>query len=1061
MAPRRRTSPSRERGRPPDRRLPARVRRGGAPRPVVRARPERVWAALRSTDFGRSPLIGGLLALRALPSGSPRRSGRAAAGRARADADARHHLRGRLRAPRRAAGARAGARPRGPLLDAPRRSPPDRRAALPGALAPGLARAAWDFRASRSPDGRTRLTTETRVRCADAASPPALPRLLVARAAGQWPHPSRHAGAIRRAAETGTHVGSRRSCADGRGTVLNFCPGVEAAQPVCELPYSPTTVRNILCVFPRYTPSFGTFHHSYASSAASAPSCRRRGCSSSPTICPNPGASASWTRTAQPATTEDFRWADAVLVSGMHVQRAHIEDIIAPRPCAGTGRWPSAGRRPPGCPEMYPDADYVHVGEIGDATDRLIELLDTTDGRPERQVLLTTDERLPLSSFPMPAYDLISLPDYFLASVQFSSGCPFTCEFCDIPALYGRNPRLKTPAAGGGRAGSAARAAGPSPSTSWTTTSSPIPKAAQDLLPHVVDLAEAAPLSAPHRLRGHAEHRQERADPRPHARGRLRHHLLRHRDARAGGAAGDVEGAESPAAHPGGGGDDQQLRDGGRVRHHHRARHRHPGQRRPHRRVHPRRRTSPSSPSTCSTRCRRRRCGTRLERAGRIRNEAGRESNVDFLMPYETVLGMWRHCIGAAYEPGFLYARYAHQQRHTFRHRLPVSDGLSPPRAPPMSRRGIGIFARLFWRLGVRGHYRRDFWRMTLADARHRALRAVRAQHGGEPPPHRVRAAVPRGPDRSLRSTPRADQDAGARTGRRRVVFDAWGRFVHRHRWAVLLLSALTLIPSIWLVLRGGTFDNNPVPRFTESGRAIGLIERELPKTPAVLRPHSQPRHPPDHGPGVPGRRRRGARAAPRRSPRGAGGHALRRPHAGSPGRVSRDGQRVLATVELKGGPSEFSALSLGQSESGVYPELRAQVRSETLEVLPAGRDGAEPRLHGDRHARHQARRARDLAGGAAPPRARLRLGGRGGVAARRGRARRDRRHGRDHRALVLGARLRVRRQRGVDGRLQRGGGLLALRHQPLSRRAARSAAEPRRSDARWRPRAAPCSSRA
>jgi pyruvate-formate lyase-activating enzyme len=45
----------------------------------------------------------------------------------------------------------------------------------------------------------------------------------------------------------------------------------------------------------------------------------------------------------------------------------------------------------------------------------------------------------------MPAYELISIPDYFLASVQFSSGCPFTCEFCDIPALYGRNPRLKNP----------------------------------------------------------------------------------------------------------------------------------------------------------------------------------------------------------------------------------------------------------------------------------------------------------------------------------------------------------------------------------------------------------------------------------------------------------------------------------------------------------------------------------------------------------------------------------------------------------------------------------------
>jgi radical SAM superfamily enzyme YgiQ (UPF0313 family) len=103
----------------------------------------------------------------------------------------------------------------------------------------------------------------------------------------------------------------------------------------------------------------------------------------------------------------------------------------------------------------------------------------------------------------------------------------------------------------------------------------------------------------------------------------------------------------------------------------------------------------------------------RLERAGRIRNEPGRESNVDFLMPYDAVLGMWRRCVEAAYEPGFLYARYTHQQEHAFRHRLAYP--IDPRRLSPANvGRGLGIFARLFWRLGVRGAYRREFWRMTL-----------------------------------------------------------------------------------------------------------------------------------------------------------------------------------------------------------------------------------------------------------------------------------------------------------------------------------------------------------
>ena len=64
--------------------------------------------------------------------------------------------------------------------------------------------------------------------------------------------------------------------------------------------------------------------------------------------------------------------------------------------------------------------------------------------RPPRQIVLTTRERRELTEFPMPAYELVQLKRYFLGSIQFSSGCPYQCEFCDIPALYGRIPRYKT-----------------------------------------------------------------------------------------------------------------------------------------------------------------------------------------------------------------------------------------------------------------------------------------------------------------------------------------------------------------------------------------------------------------------------------------------------------------------------------------------------------------------------------------------------------------------------------------------------------------------------------------
>jgi hopanoid C-2 methylase len=90
--------------------------------------------------------------------------------------------------------------------------------------------------------------------------------------------------------------------------------------------------------------------------------------------------------------------------------------------------------------------DLLHCGEAGDATLRLFEHLDHSVERPPKQIVFRTVERWPLSEFPSPAYGLLAADQYLMGSIQFSSGCPFTCEFCDIPGLYGRKPRMKTPA---------------------------------------------------------------------------------------------------------------------------------------------------------------------------------------------------------------------------------------------------------------------------------------------------------------------------------------------------------------------------------------------------------------------------------------------------------------------------------------------------------------------------------------------------------------------------------------------------------------------------------------
>jgi hypothetical protein len=167
-------------------------------------------------------------------------------------------------------------------------------------------------------------------------------------------------------------------------------------------PYAPSTPRRVLCVYPEYARSFGTFQHAYQFFG------RRVRAFMPPQglLAVAAYLPASWEvrfvdENSERASAQDLRWAEVVFVSGMHVQQPQIHDLI--------GRAHAAGRpvvlggpSVSGCPEFYPDADIVHLGELGDATDRLIEYLDRHTGRPRSQLRFETATRLPLSDFPTP-----------------------------------------------------------------------------------------------------------------------------------------------------------------------------------------------------------------------------------------------------------------------------------------------------------------------------------------------------------------------------------------------------------------------------------------------------------------------------------------------------------------------------------------------------------------------------------------------------------------------------------------------------------------------------------
>jgi len=203
------------------------------------------------------------------------------------------------------------------------------------------------------------------------------------------------------------------------------------------------TPRKVLCVFPHYSPSFGTFEYAYPIAGVSG-FMPPQGLLVIAASMPKYWSVRFIDENIRPASRDDIAWADVVFASGMHIQRAQIDDITRRAHAAGK-LVVLGGPSVSAAPENYPDVDILHIGELGDATQALYAQLENDVGRPAQQLRFVTVEKLPLEEFPTPAYELIDLTRYLLGSVQATSGCPYRCEFCDIPELYGQNPRLKTP----------------------------------------------------------------------------------------------------------------------------------------------------------------------------------------------------------------------------------------------------------------------------------------------------------------------------------------------------------------------------------------------------------------------------------------------------------------------------------------------------------------------------------------------------------------------------------------------------------------------------------------
>ena len=146
-------------------------------------------------------------------------------------------------------------------------------------------------------------------------------------------------------------------------------------------------------------------------------------------------------RNIRAVTEAEWQWADLVIISAMIVQK---EDLFAQIAAAKQrGKLVAVGGPlPTSLPEEVAIADFLILDE-GEIT--LPMFVEAIEQGKTSGTFRATEKPNPAVT-PIPRYDLLELDAYDTMPVQFSRGCPFQCEFCDIIILYGRKPRTKTPA---------------------------------------------------------------------------------------------------------------------------------------------------------------------------------------------------------------------------------------------------------------------------------------------------------------------------------------------------------------------------------------------------------------------------------------------------------------------------------------------------------------------------------------------------------------------------------------------------------------------------------------
>jgi len=193
----------------------------------------------------------------------------------------------------------------------------------------------------------------------------------------------------------------------------------------------------ILLVYPQYPDTFWSFKHAlrFISKKASFPPL---GLLTVAAMLPGEWEKRLVNMNVISLTDENIKWADYVFISAMAVQKDSVKEVISR--CQNLGAKVVAGG--PLFTTGYDEFDGVDHFVLGEAEVTLSPFLEDLE-KGCAQHIYTTNERPDISKTPIPLWSLINMKKYSSMNIQYSRGCPFNCEFCDIIVLNGHKPRTK------------------------------------------------------------------------------------------------------------------------------------------------------------------------------------------------------------------------------------------------------------------------------------------------------------------------------------------------------------------------------------------------------------------------------------------------------------------------------------------------------------------------------------------------------------------------------------------------------------------------------------------